>query len=83
MPDNVVASLYEGHKYGNIVIMKTPKPKPHTRCTKLAPAHNNINAITTNILFLSLQNYNRIGEKSIYGQKKGGTTWGVIPPRGV
>ncbi len=45
MPDKVVASPYEGHKNGNIVMIKTPKPKPHTRCTKLAPAHNKINDI--------------------------------------
>lgn len=36
-PDRVVASPYDGIRYGSIVMMKMPKPKPLTRCTKLAP----------------------------------------------
>lgn len=36
-PDSVVASPYDGRRYGSTVIMKMPKPKPDTRCTKAAP----------------------------------------------
>ena len=46
MPDRVVASPYVGMKYGSIVMMKIPKPKPVVRCTKLAPMLNRNIAIT-------------------------------------
>lgn len=35
-PDNVVASPYEGKRYGSIVIINIPKPKPVVRWMKLA-----------------------------------------------
>ena len=43
IPDRVVASPYEGIKWGSIVIMKIPNPNPLTRCTKLAPVQKTIN----------------------------------------
>ena len=46
MPDRVVASPYVGMKYGSIVMMKMPKPKPVVRCTKLAPMLSRNMAIT-------------------------------------
>ena len=45
-PDNVVASPYDGHKNGSIVIINTPNPNPHTRCTNAAPALSSINIKT-------------------------------------
>lgn len=51
MPDNVVASPYDGIKNGSIVMMNMPKPKPVVRCTKLAPMLNRNMAIT--ILFMN------------------------------
>ena len=47
MPDKVVASPYVGMKYGSIVMMKMPKPKPVVRCTKLAPMLSRNMAVTT------------------------------------
>ena len=37
-PDSVVASPYEGMRYGRTLIMNMPNPKPVVLCTKLAPA---------------------------------------------
>lgn len=36
-PERVVASPYEGIRYGSIVMMKMPKPNPVVRCIKAAP----------------------------------------------
>ena len=36
-PESVVASPYDGRRYGRRVIMKIPNPKPVVDCTKLAP----------------------------------------------
>jgi hypothetical protein len=52
MPDRVVASPYVGMRYGSIVMMKIPKPKPVVRCTKLAPMLSRNMAITMLLIFI-------------------------------
>ena len=41
-PDSVVASPYDGMRYGNAVMMKMPKPKPVVRWMNAAPAAKSI-----------------------------------------
>ena len=49
IPDSVVASPYEGRRYGNHAIVNTPKPKPHTRSTK-APMRLSMNISIASVI---------------------------------
>lgn len=50
-PERVVASPYEGMRYGRTVMMKMPNPKPETRCTNEAPIHINTKNIAVSCIF--------------------------------